>query len=136
MKECIFCKIIKGELPANKIYEDNDFLAFQSLNQTAKGHSLLVPKKHSSDFIEMDSELGCKMISIAQKITIAMMKGLKCEGANISFNVREAGGQVIFHTHMHIIPRYKNDGLVMWPEKHLGEEERVLLAGKIIQHLE
>jgi len=136
VENCIFCKIIKGELPSNKIYEDDEFIAFQSLNQTAKGHSLLVPKEHSTDLLDMNSELGCKMTAVAQKIAKATMDGLGATGLNMSFNVRPAAGQVIFHTHMHIIPRYDNDGLKMWPEENVSEEDRILFASKIIKHLD
>lgn len=133
--DCIFCKIIKGELPSVKVYEDNDFLAIQSLSQTTKGHTLLIPKEHSENILDMNPALGTKALELIQQIGTAQKKGLNATAFNIGVNVGKDAGQVIFHTHIHIIPRYKNDGLGSWGETPASEEERILFAEKIVNEM-
>jgi len=135
MENCIFCKIAEGTIPSIKVYEDEEFLAFQALGQASPGHTLLIPKEHSEDFLEMNSKLSEKMNSIAQKIGKAMMKALSADGMNISFNIKPAGGQEIMHTHMHLVPRFEKDGLKLFPLTDASEEERIMFAGKIIKEL-
>ncbi len=83
MKDCIFCKIIKGEAPSTKVYEDDEFIAIQSLFQSVKGHTLLIPKTHSKDITEMETELGQKMLELIQKISHTQMKGLELTGLTL-----------------------------------------------------
>mgnify|MGYP006293958563 CR=1 FL=1 len=135
-EDCLFCKIVRGEAPSTKVYEDEDFVAFQALFQTTKGHTLLVPKEHSTDISEMKPELGTKMLELIQYLGSAQEKGLGADGFNIGVNKGKEAGQVIFHTHIHIIPRYKDDGLVSWGEQETSEEDRVLYAEKIIKELD
>jgi histidine triad (HIT) family protein len=135
-KDCIFCKIISGELPADKVYEDDDFIAFQSLYQSSKGHTLIVPKEHSKDILEMNSELGSKLLKLTQEIGTAIMKGLNADGFNVGVNTKEAAGQEIFHTHIHIIPRYKDDNMKLWGKINTTPAERVIFAQKIITHID
>ena len=135
MVDCLFCKIIAGDIPADKVYEDEEFLAFQALHQSSPGHTLVIPKEHSEDLLDMDSELGSKCLAVLQKVANAMMEGLPCDGFNIGVNTRAEAGQVIFHTHVHIIPRRKDDGLGNWPEHPTTDEERALFAEKIISKL-
>lgn len=135
MDNCIFCKIIKGEIPCIKIFEDNDFISIISLGQTSKGHSLIIPKEHSKNILDMNSNLGCKVFDLIKKIGNASIKGLGADGFNIGVNTNSCAGQVIMHTHIHIIPRYKDDKLKMWGETKTSEEDRVVLAEKIIKEL-
>ena len=136
MENCIFCKIAEGSIPSIKVYEDEDFLAFQALSQVNKGHCLFIPKKHSNNFLEMEPSLASKMNEKIQTIARAMMKGLKAEGINLITNINEAAGQEIIHTHIHIIPRYSKDGVKMPSLKETDEEERIIFAEKIIKELE
>ena len=111
MKDCIFCKIINAELPSSKVYEDDDFFAFMDIQPVNKGHILIIPKKHAELISEMDSENIGKMMVIGGKISSAVRKSkLKCEGINFLLADGEAAGQEVFHVHLHIIPRFKNDG--------------------------
>lgn len=135
MTDCIFCKISNGEIPSVKIYEDEEFLAFQALGQASPGHTLLIPKTHSEDFLDMNEDILGRMNVLAQKIGKAIMKGVEADGMNISFNIKPAGGQEIMHTHMHLVPRFENDGLKLFPLKDASEEERILFAEKIIKEL-
>jgi histidine triad (HIT) family protein len=135
MNNCIYCKILKGELPTIKVYEDDDFIVIQSLNQVSIGHSLIIPKKHSKNILEMDSKLGCKLLQLIQKIGNACMTGLGAKGFNIGVNTNSVAGQAIMHTHIHIMPRYEKDSLLMWKEKNVSEEDRLIFAEKIIKEL-
>ena len=134
MKDCIFCKIVAGEVPSVKIYEDDEFLVIQSTGQNVKGHSLIIPKEHSTDVLEMNSELGCKIFSLIQKIGTAMLTGLKADGFHTTINTKPIASHVE-HTHIHMIPRYKGDGIIQWKEHPVSEEDRVIYAGKIIKEL-
>ena len=136
MDDCIFCKIISGDIPSVKVYEDADFIAFEGLMPANKGHTIIIPREHSTDITEMNEELGNKTLKVVQKIGKACMKGLEAQGFNIIINTKPAAGQTIFHTHIHIIPRYEGDGLKHWKEHEVAEEERVLAAEKIIRALE
>ncbi|MGM5481718.1 MAG: HIT family protein [Nanobdellota archaeon] len=135
-EDCIFCQIINGEAPATKVYEDDDFIAIQALFQSVKGHTLLIPKEHSEDIIEMKPELGQKMLELIQKIGHAQMRGMHADGFNVAVNTKRAAGQVVFHTHIHLLPRFKDDGMHMWKEHEVEEEDRVLYAEKIINGME
>jgi len=136
MKDCIFCKIINGEIPTVKIYEDENFLVIESLGQSSKGHSLIIPKEHSKNILEMKTNNGSKLLDLIKKIGDASIKGLKADGFNVGINTNSAAGQVIMHTHIHIIPRYEKDGLNSWKEKQVSEEDRLIFAEKIIKELE
>ena len=106
MSDCIFCKIIAEEIPAAKVYEDEQVLAFLDISQVTPGHTLVVPKEHHRNLLEMDaasaSQLFAKIPVIAQKV----MKATQADGMNIIANCEEVAGQTVFHTHVHLIPRY------------------------------
>ena len=123
MNDCIFCKIIKNEIPCYKIYEDDNFLAFLDIQPIAKGHTLVIPKKHYNAFVETPAELLSEMIKVVQKIGLAIKKSTNADGFNIGLNNGPAAGQIIMHTHFHIIPRFNNDGLHTWPSVKCSEEE-------------
>ncbi|MBI2141608.1 HIT family protein [Candidatus Woesearchaeota archaeon] len=131
--DCIFCKIIEGGLPAYKVYEDSNTLAFLDIFPIHSGHTLVVPKRHYVDIFDTpDSELR-NVIAVAKKIAPAVMKATKADGINIGMNNRPASGQVVMHTHLHVIPRYKDDGLKTWPQKPYNndaEKEKVAAAIK------
>jgi len=123
MSDCIFCKIVSKELPCYKIYEDNNFLAFLDIQPIAKGHTLIIPKKHYNTFAETPADLLAEMIQVVHKIGIAVKKTMKADGFNIGLNNGSAAGQIIIHTHFHIIPRFNDDGLHTWPSIECSEEE-------------
>lgn len=141
MTDCIFCKIIKGELPSIKLYEDDDFFVFMDIQPINKGHLLIIPKKHAELISEMDSESIGKMMILGEKIGSAVRKSeLKCEGINFFLADGEAAGQEVFHVHLHIIPRFKDDGFgFKFPEGYGDKPERKELdeaAKKIRSSLE
>ena len=136
MSDCIFCKIAGGEIPSATIYEDNDFRVILDLGPASKGHALILPKEHYANLYEIPDELAGKAIVLAKKIITAMTEVLGCDGYNIVQNNGEAAGQTVFHFHMHIIPRYKDDGQVIgWNPQESDPEVQAQLAAKIGQAL-
>ncbi|MEF9961116.1 MAG: HIT family protein [Erysipelotrichaceae bacterium] len=106
---CIFCKIINHEIPSNILYEDEDVIAFLDISQVTKGHTLVLPKKHTENFNSVDSEILAKMIQVAQTLSIHLVKTLDAAGMNILSNMNEVAGQSVPHFHIHLIPRYRED---------------------------
>jgi histidine triad (HIT) family protein len=104
--EDIFCRIIKGEIPSTKIYEDDDVLAILDISQTTKGHTLVIPKLHYDNFLSCPQEVMHKVMDVAQRIGQAEISLLHARGVNILTNVNEAAGQSVMHFHVHVIPRY------------------------------
>lgn len=124
MVDCIFCKIIAGDIPCNKINENENFIAFLDIEPINKGHSLVVPKKHFVDFNEFPEELGNDYIKFIKE-TMNLLKKLNPDGINIGANNGEAAGQVVMHQHTHLIPRWKTDGLQAWPGKKSEELDQL-----------
>ena len=107
MEDCIFCKIIDGEIPSYKIYEDEVVYAFLDITQVTPGHTLVVPKKHSKDIFEYDEELASQVFARIPKIARALEKAYPdMQGLNIINNNREVAYQSVFHSHIHLIPRF------------------------------
>ncbi len=131
MLDCVFCKIIQGEISANKVYEDNNLLAFLDIQPISKGHTLLIPKEHFDDFIHTSDEYLAYMNQAAKVIAKAMQSVLSAGGINFSYNNGKVAGQVIFHTHMHIIPRVSGDGLRAWPHQDYQPGEIESYAKKL-----
>ena len=130
--DCIFCKIANGEIPSSTIYEDDLFRVILDLSPATKGHALILPKKHMANIFEMDEETAKKVFVLASRITKAMKEALNCDGLNIVQNNGEIAGQTVFHFHMHIIPRYKDDGQqINWVPKTSEAAERDMIAEQI-----
>jgi histidine triad (HIT) family protein len=130
MENCIFCKIAKGEIPSDKIYEDENFLAFLDINPVVKGHTLLIPKKHFAWMQETEDETIAEIFKLCKKIMQAAIKGLPCDYVQIS-----VVGKDIPHFHIHLIPRHFNDNLPQFPIKKLPAEEIRDAKEKITQAL-
>jgi len=110
VNDCIFCKIIAGQIPACKIYEDADTLVFMDIWPIVKGHALVIPKRHYADIVSSPAEVLAKLIFVAQKIAAAQKRALKADGINIMQSNGRAAGQVVDHIHLHVIPRFNSDG--------------------------
>ena len=119
MDNCIFCKIIDGSIPSTVVYEDADFKAIMDISPAAKGHVLILPKKHCAYLLSIDPDVASKALMIASKIANAQKKAFNCDGINLLQNSGEAAWQSVFHLHIHLIPRYNNDN-VMVPWEHLS----------------
>ena len=107
--DCIFCKLANGIIPTNSIYEDEDFNVIMDAAPASKGHALILPKEHFDNLYEIDPELLGKAVKLAQKVITHEKDVLKCDGYNLLQNNGEVAGQTIFHFHMHLVPRYKED---------------------------
>ena len=109
MDNCIFCKIANKEIPGKIIYEDDICVAFLDLSQTTNGHTLVIPKKHSKNFLEVDDDTLAHMIKVTKDIANKIVTKLNANGVNILTNANEVAGQTVMHFHLHIIPRYDNN---------------------------
>jgi len=113
MEDCVFCKIVSGTFGSAKIWEDDQVLAFLDIKPLTKGHALIIPKQHVKDIFDLDPELLKKIAVTAQRISLAIKKSLQADGIRLSQSNGKAAGQEIFHFHLHVIPRYANDGISM-----------------------
>lgn len=123
MSDCIFCKIIKGELPCVKVYEDAEAMAFLDIHPVNFGHTLVVPKAHYINIFDTPVDVLSKLMAATQKIAPAILKATGTSSFNLGVNNGAPAGQVIFHTHFHIMPRYEGDGYKMWGAKAYGPGE-------------
>lgn len=123
MDECTFCKIMKGEIPCSKLYEDELFIAFLDIAPANKGHALVVPKEHYETTEDTPEEILCLMMAVVKKLAAKISSELKTDGYNIFMNNKKAAGQLVPHLHCHIVPRFEDDGIDFdWP--HLKYEDR------------
>ena len=123
MEECLFCKIVKGELPSSKLYEDEDTLAFLDLFPVNKGHSLVISKEHYENIFDVPADILSKVSSVMKNVADAVKKGVNADGISIAQSNGKDAGQVISHIHFHIMPRFKDDGLKLWPQGKYEEGE-------------
>ena len=115
MEDCIFCKIIRGEIPSARVLETDTVLAFLDINPVSKGHTLVIPKDHYATFPEVPTEVIAALGQALQKIGEAVKSQLNSAGFNILLNNDRAAGQLIDHSHFHLIPRNLGDGVMDWP---------------------
>ncbi|MCI5582150.1 MAG: HIT family protein [Anaeroplasma sp.] len=121
---CVFCKIIKGEIPSKKIYEDDDVLAILDISQATLGHTLVLPKKHYENLFSIENNDYLKVMEKVKMLAKAITSALNASGCNILNNCGELAGQSVMHFHVHIIPRYENDDLkIEFKEHSLNLEE-------------
>jgi len=113
MKDCIFCKISKGEIPDERIYESENFFSVWDIHPAVNGHTIVISKKHFDNFLELPSELASEMNNCVKETCKILIQKLSVDGFNISTNVHEAGEQAIKHLHVHIFPRENNDGVTL-----------------------
>lgn len=136
MEKTVFEKIIDGEIPCTKVYEDDICLAFLDLHPVNFGHTLVIPKIHARNILTTPDETVGHLYIVAKKIALALQGAVGAEGINIHTNIEEAAGQVVFHTHIHVIPRYASDGLKLWHADKIYEDgQQIILAEKIKQSL-
>jgi histidine triad (HIT) family protein len=110
MGDCVFCKIVKGEIESKKIFESENFIAFKDANPRTEGHSLVVPKKHYETLLDVPSILFGEFLSVVQDVAMKQIKETKAEGFNLIMNNFKVAGQIVPHVHMHILPRKESDG--------------------------
>ena len=123
---CIFCRIIEGEIPSNTVYEDDLFRVILDVNPASKGHALILPKEHYANLYEIDDEVAGAAMKLAKKLAKHMTEKLNCDGFNILQNNGEIAGRTVFHFHIHLIPRYKegkNADILKWTHETFTPEE-------------
>lgn len=113
MKNCVFCKIVTGETPADSVYEDELVLAFLDIAPLNKGHTLIVPKEHHNSATTVPAPFLARMLEVAPRIGAAMMRATDADGFNLVLSNGACAGQIVPHAHLHVIPRHPNDGIVM-----------------------
>lgn len=125
-EDCIFCKIANGEIPARAIYEDELFRVILDLSPATRGHALILPKDHFQDLYDLGSKEATALMLVAQKVGKNMQEVLGMDGLNIVQNNGEIAGQTLFHFHLHLIPRYEDDGnqeRLSWNHMDVTQEE-------------
>jgi len=128
MKDCIFCKIVRGEMPSSRVFETEKILAFLDINPVSKGHTLVIPKTHYAGFSEIPADILTEVGKALQKIGHAARTHLGSDGFNVLLNNGRAAGQLVDHAHFHLVPRSLGDGVMGWPRVRpygAGEAERV-----------
>ncbi len=129
---CIFCKIINKEIGSNILYEDDDFQVILDNSPATKGHAILITKKHYSNVFEMDSEIAGKLFPLVLKVANVMKDELNCSGFNLLQNNGKDAGQTVFHFHLHLIPRYEDDGVnFTWGRYDYADGQASEIAKKI-----
>ena len=129
---CIFCEIANGNIPCYKVYEDDVVMAFLDLSQATRGHTLVVPKKHFENIFELDSETSKHIFDIVRMLSKHICASLNVNDVNIVNNNGELAGQTVKHFHIHIIPRYENDGMEFnFASNKLSEDDFKELLNKI-----
>lgn len=119
MQDCVFCKILSGELPGKIIYETDEVIGLIPLDQVNEGHTLLIPKKHSVNVLDTDEDTLKALGVESQKLAKKLLIDHKASAVNLLHAAGEDAQQMVFHYHMHIIPRVKNDGLDLWIKQNL-----------------
>lgn len=129
---CIFCKILAGDIPSYKIFEDDEFAVILDAGPATRGHALIIPKEHYRDLYEMPEELAAKAFVLGKKLIVPLKKILGAAGYNLVQNNGEAAGQTVPHFHLHLIPRYPNDNSGMgWNMGKLESDEAEAILREI-----
>ncbi len=120
---CIFCKILAGDIPSSKVLENADFVAFLDIAPVKPGHVLVVPKKHHQTLMDFPPKMGTNLLQTLQQVGAAQMQALGAEGFNVLQNNFPASGQEVFHVHWHVVPRFSGDGLKHWAQGSYTDKE-------------
>ena len=122
--DCIFCKLANGEIPTRSIYEDEDFNVILDMNPATRGHALILPKQHADNLYDLPDDIAAKLLPLAKKLATKLTEALKADGFNLVQNNKECAGQTVNHFHLHLIPRYENDGQrILWNPTTPSAEE-------------
>ncbi|VTY17828.1 Purine nucleoside phosphoramidase [Streptococcus parasanguinis] len=133
--DCIFCKIVAGDIPSSKVYEDEEVLAFLDISQVTPGHTLVIPKKHARNLLDMDETTTAQLFARVSKVAKKVEVATQAKGMNIISNMEEVSGQTVFHTHVHIIPRYSaQDELAISFTEHEPNFERLAILAETIKN--
>jgi histidine triad (HIT) family protein len=136
MQDCIFCRIAAGALPAARVLETPGVLAFLDISPVNYGHTLVIPKAHYPNLLELPDALWTEMGQVCRRVARALQAALQAQGFNIDMNNFEAAGQVVFHAHLHVIPRYDTDGLRLFPQASYKPGDREKTGEQLRRFLE
>ena len=131
MSDCVFCKIIAGEIPSYKVYEDTEILAFLDINPTNPGHTLVVPKRHLVNIEEADEKILSRAMKVVKKVGASLKDNLAVPGYNVQVNNDPTAGRIVPHLHFHVVPRLAEDGLKLWPQRKYGAGEAEAVLNRI-----
>ena len=136
MADCVFCKIIAGEIPAAKLLEDERTISFLDISPVNRGHALVVPKRHVAGLLDLADEEICAAMLMVRRVAAAVKAATGCPAFNVLQNDGEAAGQLVPHAHFHVIPRSPDDGFKPgWRQLKYAEGELELLQAAIRRHL-
>ena len=135
MSDCLFCNIVSGSIPSFKIYETDETYCFLDIHPVNQGHVLVIPKRHSQNLLDIPSADWRHVAESVRVVAIAVEKALEADGINLMMNNREHAGQVIDHPHVHVIPRFKGDGLTLWGHHDYKAGEAEVVKQKIVASL-
>lgn len=128
--DCLFCKIVAGEMPATIVAEDDRTMAFMDINPATRGHALVIPRAHAQDLLSIDSEELQAVIVASQRLAAVIKERLGADGVNLLNCCGSAAWQTVFHFHIHVIPRYSNDPLKLPWIPHPGDEDEIAAAAR------
>lgn len=124
MSDCIFCKLANGEFPTNTVYEDDNYRVILDNGPATKGHALVLPKQHYENLFDIPEDVLAGAVVVGKKVAKTLKEKLGCDGLNLVQNNGEAAGQTVMHFHLHVIPRYNNDGQhILWKPTSPSAEE-------------
>ncbi len=135
MLNCIFCRIASGQAPAARVLETPRVLAFLDIAPVHYGHTLIIPKEHYPTMLELPDDLWTELGSVSRRVALALRTTLEAQGFNISMNNFEAAGQAVFHAHLHVVPRYFGDGLLLFPHQEYRPGDLEKTAARLRQFL-
>jgi histidine triad (HIT) family protein len=124
-EDCIFCKIVAGEIPAERVDEDEHTIAFMDLNPWTRGHALVIPREHSRDLYEIGHDELARTAAAAKRLALRMKERLGCDGINLINSCEPAAWQTVFHFHVHVIPRYDDDPLELPTRPHEADPDEL-----------
>jgi len=133
--DCIFCKIVKGEITCAKVYENHRYIAFLDTGPVNPGHTLVIPKEHYEDLLNTPDNVLDGMLNDSKKIAKAVLQAVGADGFNLGINVGKTSGQLVSHLHIHIMPRFPNDGHHLFKQGKYAEGEMQKVANRIRQNL-
>lgn len=136
MSNCIFCRIVSGDIPSSVVYEDEDFKAIMDIAPASRGHVIILAKKHFDNLYALEDDVAAKVLIVARKIAFAMKEELGCDGINLLQNNGVAAGQTVFHLHFHLLPRYKDDNVeIDWSHGKYEDGEAAMIAKRIAERI-
>ncbi len=130
---CIFCKIVQGDIPCQAVYRTDTVLAFLDLNPVHPGHTLVIPHAHHVNLLDLPAALGQDLLAALSRVAKGVLAATKADGINLMQNNMPAAGQVVMHAHFHLIPRFEGDGLHLWPQRPYDSTDAMAAMASTIQ---